>query len=128
MITGISRRGLMGSTAAAICLGGRAMAQTAGPPVARVDPVTENLYGTLVTDRYRWMETKDAEWKRYALAEGAYAAKILGAIPGRDQLADAIGRYTGALTAVESVQLGGSSPSDHVARPARARAGAVRSR
>jgi len=108
----IDRRALLGSTAAMaglIALPSFAFAEgaMAGPPVARIDPVTEDLYGTKVTDRYRWMEAEGPEWKTYALAEGAYAKQVLDAIPGRDALAAAVDHYTGDLVAVSGVQVGG---------------------
>ena len=79
-----------------------------GPPVAPVRPVVENYFGQTVTDRYRWMESQDAEWQDYVRAQGAYAAQVLAQIPGRDQLAADIGKNTGALAAVMQVQTGGS--------------------
>jgi prolyl oligopeptidase len=83
------------------------LAQAAGPPIAPVRPVTETLWGTQVTDPYRWMEAEGPEWKAYALAEGAYAKQVLDAIPGRDGLAAAIDGYTRDLVAVSGVQIGG---------------------
>src|SRR5580692_9898616 len=61
-----------------------------GPPVAPVRPVTETYYGVKVTDRYRWMESEDAEWQTYVRAQGAYTASVLAKIPGRDRIAAAI--------------------------------------
>jgi len=108
-MAGIGRRQLLGSTAAAIgaAVLPRGASAQAGPPVARVAPVTETLWGTQVTDPYRWMESKDAEWQAYAKAEAAYAANILSKIPGRQALFEAIERDTGAVTLVSAVQTGG---------------------
>jgi prolyl oligopeptidase len=89
----------------------------AGPPVARIDPVTEDLYGTKVTDRYRWMEAEGPEWKAYAMAEGDYARQVLGAIPGRDALLAQVQHYTHDLVAVSAVQVGGDNIFTQV-RPA----------
>lgn len=80
-----------------------------GPPVAPVRPVVEALWGHQITDRYRWMEAQGPEWRAYMRAEGAYAAKVLGAIPGRDALAAAIGKNTAAVAMVVSVQTGGEA-------------------
>jgi prolyl oligopeptidase len=88
-----------------------------GPPVAPVRPVTEDLYGTKVTDRYRWMESEDAEWQTYIRAEGDYTAKVLAMIPGRDELAAAIAKNTGEVVIVISVQTGGTKIFSEV-RPA----------
>ena len=80
-----------------------------GPPVAPVRPVKETLWGREITDRYRWMEAQGAEWQAYMRAQGAYAAKVLAAIPGRDALAAAIDRNTSVVAMVMSVQTGGSA-------------------
>jgi prolyl oligopeptidase len=79
-----------------------------GPPVAPVRPVTETLWGVKVTDRYRWMESEDAEWQRYIRAEGDYTKQILAKIPGRGELAANVERYTGEVVLVISVQTGGT--------------------
>ncbi len=88
---------------------GLALAQTgpSGPPVAPVRPVTETLWGVPVTDPYRWMEAEGPEWKAYALAEGDYARRILGAIPGRDALLARVEGYTHQVASVTSAQAGG---------------------
>ncbi len=80
-----------------------------GPPVAPVRPVVETLWGHQVTDRYRWMEAQGPEWQAYMRAQGAYAAKVLAAIPGREALAAAIDKNTAAVAAVLSVQTGGEA-------------------
>ncbi len=80
-----------------------------GPPVAPVRPVTETLWGHKITDRYRWMEAEGPEWQAYMRAQGAYAAKVLGAIPGRDGLAAAISKNSAATAAVVSVQSAGQA-------------------
>jgi prolyl oligopeptidase len=108
----MDRRSLLGSAAAAVGAWAAprlALAQGApsGPPAAPVRPVTETLFGTEITDRYRWMEAEGPEWKAYALAQGAYAAQVLGAIPGRDALAAAVSHYTSGVVAVSAVQAGG---------------------
>jgi prolyl oligopeptidase len=126
----LDRRTLLGSTAAALGVWALPRAAWAGayvrpvdvvlgsgPPVAPVRPVTEDFYGTKVTDRYRWMESEDAEWQSYVRAQGAYTAKVLALIPGRDQLAADIEKYTGEVVIVMSVQTGGTKIFTEV-RPA----------
>ncbi len=59
----LSRRSLLISASAAAFLSAvpslsRAVA-AGGPPVPRIDPVTETFYGVAVTDPYRWMENPD---------------------------------------------------------------------
>ena len=122
MTHAIDRRTLLGSTAAAaglVALPGFALAQAAmsGPPVARVDPVTEVLFGRKIVDRYRWMEAETPEWKAYALAQGAYAKQVLDAIPARDALFAAVDHYTSGIVAISGVQIGGDNIFTQV-RPA----------
>jgi prolyl oligopeptidase len=93
-----------------------------GPPVAPVRPVVETYFGQKVTDRYRWMESKDAEWKAYTRAEGDYTAQVMAKIPGRTALADAISKNTGAIVAVLGVQTGGTKIFTEI-RPAGAATG-----
>jgi prolyl oligopeptidase len=100
----IDRRALLAAAGAFpfVSGAGLAFAQGAdGPPKPRRQPVTDDVFGTRVTDPYRWMEnTKDPDFLPYLKAQGAYAQRVLGAIPGRPELASAIARYTGGLTAV----------------------------
>ena len=112
MTHAIDRRSLLASSAAAaaaLAAPSFALAQGAPgkPPVARVDPVTEDLWGVKVTDPYRWMEAEGPEWKTYAMGEAAYAKQLLDAIPGRDDLFAAINKNSAALVAVGGIQIGG---------------------
>jgi prolyl oligopeptidase len=118
----LDRRTLLGSGAAAAGLltlpgGSDAQGPAAGPPVARLDPVTETVFGTKVTDAYRWMEAEGPEWRAYALAQGEWTRRTLDAIPGRDALADAVARYTADVVVVNAVQAGGDQIFTEV-RPA----------
>ena len=105
----LSRRDLLASGgAAALLMTGEARSATVGPPVASVRPVTETLHGTVITDRYRWMETPtDAEWEPYLMGQNAYARDTLAKIPGRDALAAKIGEVTSKTVAVSAVQAAG---------------------
>ncbi|KPC55300.1 prolyl oligopeptidase family serine peptidase [Amantichitinum ursilacus] len=65
------------------------------PPVARVQPVTETLWGEKITDNYRWMENAaDPDWEPFMRGQGAYTRKVLDAIPGRA----ALGKRLNALS------------------------------
>ncbi len=112
MSPSIDRRALLASSAAlagALAAPGFTLAEAApaGPPVAPLKPVVETLWGVPVTDPYRWMEQEGPEWKAYALAENDYARKVLGAIPGRDALYDAISHNSGVLVALAGAQVAG---------------------
>jgi prolyl oligopeptidase len=60
---------------------------SSGPPVARVEPVTEEFFGETIVDPYRWMENpKDPDWEPFMRGQAAYAHQVLDAIPGRKRL------------------------------------------
>ena len=86
----------------------RAAAPEGGPPVARVEPVTETFFGQSVTDPYRWMENdKDPAWEPYVKGQADHARKVFDAIPGRAALATRIGDLSGGLELVANIQTGG---------------------
>ena len=120
----LDRRTLLRSSAAlAVSLAAPPLAvaqpRPAGPPVAPVRPVTEDLFGVKVTDPYRWMEAETPEWKSYALAQADYAKSVLDSIPGRDALTQAVEHFTGAVVSITTVQVGGDYIFTQV-RPANA--------
>ncbi|HEX3699728.1 MAG TPA: prolyl oligopeptidase family serine peptidase [Phenylobacterium sp.] len=104
---GLDRRQvLLGS--AALAAAGPALAAGTRPPVARLQPVTEQIFGLTLTDRYRWMENaSDPDWKPFLLGQNAYAREVLAQIPGREDLAAKIGAVTGVVTAVSAIQAAG---------------------
>ncbi len=74
------------------------------PPAARVAPVTDDYFGTGITDPYRWMESEpQPEFNTYLHAENDHARAVLARIPGRDALARDIGTVSGALPRVDDV-------------------------
>jgi prolyl oligopeptidase len=57
------------------------------PPLARRNPVAENLHGHEITDPYRWLEeANSAETRRFVAEQNAYTRSILEKVPGRDRL------------------------------------------
>ncbi|TPG05340.1 prolyl oligopeptidase family serine peptidase [Sphingomonas oligophenolica] len=79
------------------------------PPVARVVPVTETLFGTTLTDNYRWMETaNDPDWMPYITGQNATARATLAAIPGRDALLKRISALSGDAVSTKTVQRAGA--------------------
>jgi prolyl oligopeptidase len=92
----------------------------AGPPVARIDPVSETLWGDTIVDPYRWMESpKDAEWEPFMRGQGTYARNVLDSIPGREALAGRIAALSGDMPITVEVQTGGGRVF-YRKRPARA--------
>lgn len=72
-------------------------------PVAPVRPVTDDLYGIKVTDRYRYMENlKDPEVAEWFRNEDAYTRSVLERIPGREALLEDIKKYDRAAPAAVS--------------------------
>jgi prolyl oligopeptidase len=79
-----------------------------GPPVARVEPVVDDYYGTQITDPYRWMEDpKDPDWLPFLKGQNAYTRSALDAIPGRAKLLQSIQAVSGDAAETRSVQHAG---------------------
>ncbi len=77
-------------------------------PVAPVHPVTDDYFGTRITDPYRWMESQPKpQFPAYLHAENDYARAVLARIPGRDALAREEGAVSGLAARVRTVQLAG---------------------
>ena len=80
----------------------------AGPPVARIDPVSETLWGETIVDPYRWMENPaDKDWEPFMRGQAAYARNLLDSIPGRKALAGRIASLSGDMPITVDVQTGG---------------------
>jgi prolyl oligopeptidase len=84
----------------AILLGAAAPAR---PPAARIDEVTDNYFGKLVVDPYRWMETPSAELDDWARAQDGYTRAVLAQIPARDALRKHLDDLAGQLSVVTIV-------------------------
>ena len=67
------------------------------PPVAPVKPVTETLFGTKITDNYRYMEKLDAETLGWMKAQGAHTRAVLGAIAPRAELGRRVSAFSGSF-------------------------------
>ena len=58
-----------------------------GPPSAAVRPVTDDYYGTTVTDSYRWMEdSASAELAQWMKQQSDHASNVLNRIQVRSEL------------------------------------------
>lgn len=78
------------------------------PPVTAPRPVTDTYYGTVVTDPYRHLEeVKNPEVEQYMRAQGAYARKVLDAIPGRAALHARIDQLSQSGVMVSGVSIAG---------------------
>lgn len=63
-------------------------------PVARVAPVTDDLFGVTAVDPYRWMEDDSAELDDWLAGQAAYTDAALAALPDRAALAERIAELT----------------------------------
>jgi prolyl oligopeptidase len=75
------------------------------PPVAPRLPVTDDYFGTKITDDYLWMEDRSApQFVHWLRGEDDYARAVLARIPGRDALLKRIATHTAGGTVVSGVQ------------------------
>ncbi len=76
------------------------------PPVAPIQPVTDDYFGTNVVDNYRWMENlNDPEVQAWFKSQDTYARATLASIPGRDTLLARLRElFTSLATSVIDVQ------------------------
>ncbi|HZU14726.1 MAG TPA: prolyl oligopeptidase family serine peptidase [Chloroflexota bacterium] len=94
------------------------------PPAARVDVVQDDYFGTVIEDRYRWMEDWESPESRAFIEEqGAYARRYLDSLPDRDALLKRITELGEAGPTVHGVTRAGGrafylrqDPSDSIAR------------
>ena len=94
--------------AALLFLPATAIAQGNGPPPTPVRVVTDTVFGTVVSDPYRWLENvQDSAVVRWLHAQDDYTRHLLGVIPGRAELAARIHTLINAGPVVNGVQFGG---------------------
>jgi prolyl oligopeptidase len=68
-----------------------ALAAPPAPPVAPVEPVTDDYFGTKVSDNYRYFENeKDPRLQSWMKAQAQYARTVLDSLPGRKTLLERI--------------------------------------
>jgi prolyl oligopeptidase len=77
-------------------------------PDTPVREVTEDYFGTKVTDPYRWLEnTNGPEVAAWMKAENDYTRAVLARIPGRHQLLDRLKALDNAGSVVSALQVWG---------------------
>ncbi|HEY8671395.1 MAG TPA: hypothetical protein VIL63_11185, partial [Terriglobales bacterium] len=77
-------------------------------PATPVRDVTEDFFGTKVTDPYRWIEnTTDPEVVTWMKSQNDYTREVLSKIPGRQQLLDRVTSLDHAGSAVYNLQVWG---------------------
>ena len=79
------------------------------PPIARIEPVRETLWGEVIVDPYRWMEDEtDPDWLPFMRGQAEYARGVLDAAPGRASLAQRIAALSSDMTGAVRLQRAGS--------------------
>ena len=59
------------------------------PPAAAADPVTDDYFGTKITDSYRWLEdAKSTQTRQFIEEENAYTARYLKLVHDRNGIVD----------------------------------------
>jgi prolyl oligopeptidase len=101
------RRITLAILATTLFLAGFAVSQ-ARLPKTPVRDVTEDYFGTKVTDPYRWLEnTNNPEVVAWMKAQNDYTREALARIPGREKLLDRIKFLDNAGPVVSSLQVWG---------------------
>ncbi len=77
------------------------------PPPPPVRPVTENLFGTNVTDNYRYMEKLSPETLHWMKAQGAYTRSALDAIAPLAALKQRVAAFSGGFGFIQNYVSGG---------------------
>ncbi len=77
-------------------------------PQTPVREVTDEYFGTKITDPYRWLEkTSDPEVAAWMKAQNDYTRSVLAGIPGRDKLLERVTALDKASTRVRLAQVWG---------------------
>lgn len=77
------------------------------PPVATPRPVTEDFFGTKVTDRYRYMESKDPETVAWMKAQGSWSRGVLASIKPKAAYEKQMAKFGSGFGLVSTVALAG---------------------
>src|SRR6266567_1784462 len=77
-------------------------------PQTPVREVTDEYFGTKITDPYRWLEkTSDPDVAAWMKAQNDYTRSVLGGIPGREKLLERVTALDKASTRVRLAQVWG---------------------
>ncbi len=92
---------LLAGLSASVAWPGPAWARLAKPMRARLQPVTDVLWGERLVDPYRWMEDpSDRDWLPFMRSQAAYARARLDALPLRSRLLSRVAALSGEQTQV----------------------------
>ena len=77
------------------------------PPKAKMQPVTDDLYGHKIVDNYRWLEDAGSpETQEFVRQELAYTRGILDPLPGREKILERL-QQLALVGTIDAPQLGG---------------------
>ena len=77
-------------------------------PQTPIHEVTDDYFGTKVTDPYRWLEnTTDPQVTAWMKAQNDYTRQVLASIPGRDKLLGRVKALDDAANVVSALQVWG---------------------
>ncbi len=75
------------------------------PPIAPIRNVTDDYFGTKITDPYRWMEDwKSKETQDWMKAQAEYADDYFRNLPLRDELLQRLGQTTSASVSIYDIR------------------------
>jgi prolyl oligopeptidase len=77
------------------------------PSVPPAKPVTETLFGTKITDRYRYFEAQGPAVVDWMKAEGRFTRGLLDALPQHDAILQQLSAMTGSMDVVTSITRSG---------------------
>lgn len=77
-------------------------------PVARVQPVTDDYYGTQVVDPYRWMESgRDPDWMPWLEGQAKHTQAVFASMPGRPALLADVAAKSGEQSSIGHAEQAG---------------------
>lgn len=92
---------VLAGLSASLAFPGLALARLAKPMRARLEPVTDVLWGERIVDPYRWMEDpSDRDWLPFMRSQASHARARLDALPMRSRLLSRIATLSGEQTQV----------------------------
>jgi len=80
----------------------------AQPPVPPAKPVTETIFGTKITDAYRYFEAEGPSVVDWMKAEGRYTRSVLDALPQHDAILAKLSAMGASFDVVQSITPVGS--------------------
>jgi prolyl oligopeptidase len=99
----------MGSVCGAQSIHGRDGITLPLPPPVEADPVTDNYFGTKITDSYRWLEdAKSTQTRAFIDAENAYTTRYLKQARIRNQILDDLDPLENVSQTTTPTQRGGN--------------------